>query len=125
MTRAARLAEDARHGGPVLGDHRPVVRPQSLEELAAHAVDLAQVRRVELAHPGDRLGDRLGPELITGTPLHGVDRPQRVVQPQQVEVLQLGQRPDEPALVRRVLGVTFLYVQPSAVQREVDGAAAQ
>ena len=46
------------HRGPVLGDHRPVVRLQPLEELAAHVVDLAQVRRVELADRGDRLGDR-------------------------------------------------------------------
>ena len=47
------------HGGDdraVLGDDRPVVRRHPVEELAAHAVDVPQVRLVQLADRGDGLG---------------------------------------------------------------------
>ncbi len=125
MTRAPRLAEDALHRGAVPGDHRPVVRRQPLEELAAHVVDPAQVGRVELAHRGDGLGERLAAEGRAGAPLHGVDRLQRVVQSQQVEVLQFGERPGQFAFGCRVLRITVLHVQPPPVQREVDGAGAE
>jgi hypothetical protein len=39
--------EQAGHLGAVPGDHRPVVRPQALVELAADGADAAQVRGVE------------------------------------------------------------------------------
>ena len=62
-------------GGPVLGDHRPVVRRQRLVKVAANVADAVQVRRVEVSHGGDSLGQNAGPEpVVAAAALDGVHR---------------------------------------------------
>ena len=120
------LAEHAADFGAVRGDHRPAVRRPGLVELAADIADPAQVRRVELADGGDGLGQFLGQGLhIAAAALDGVDRPQRIIQPEQVDLLHLCQHPAQPPVGRGEILVTLLHVEPSPVQAEVDVTGAE
>ena len=123
------VGDQGRHGRAVATDHRPVVRPQPLVEPAAHAVDLTQVGRVKLTDRLDGRDDTISAGLATASaaaaPLQRVDRPQRMIQPQQVDLLKFGQHLLQPLLARGVLGVAVLHVQPAPVQSEVGGAAAE
>ena len=100
----------------MLGDHRPVVRPPRLVELAADIADAVQVRRVELADGGEGLGLSVGPEpVMAAAALDGVDRLQRMIQAQQVDLLHLLQHPPQLPLGRREVRVTILHVEPAPV----------
>jgi hypothetical protein len=118
--------EQARHLGAVPGDHRPVVRPQALVELAADGTDPAQVRRVEFPDGVHRLGQhvRLQPAGAAAA-LDHVDRLQRMIEAQQVHVLQFLEHPGQPALARGELRVALLHVEPPPVQAEVDVTGAE
>ena len=120
-----RRTQHARHVRAVPGDRRPVVRPQPGIELAADLVDPQQMRSVEFAHRRHRLGARPIHRRARGPALQRVHRLQRIVQPQQVEVLQFGEYARHRALGRRVLRVPLLHVQPPPVQPQPHAPPAQ
>ncbi len=120
------IAEQACDSGAVLGDHRPVVWLPRLVELTADVADAAQVRRVEVADGGHGLGQFADQELVVAAAaLDGVDRLQRMVQAQQVDVLHLVQHPLQLPLGHGELRIAILYLKPSPVQGEIDIAGAE
>ena len=105
------------------------------EEVAAHVIDLAQVGRVKLTDRRDGRRDTRGQDLTAAAvaiaptaaiaTLQRVDRLQRMIQAQQVDLLEFGEHLLQPPLAGGVLGVAVLHVQPSPVQPEVGGPAAE
>jgi hypothetical protein len=57
--------------------------------------------------------------------LDGVDRLQRMVQAQQVDLLHLLQHPPQLPLGRGEVRIVILHVEPSPVQREIHVAEAE
>ena len=102
------------------------MRRPRLVELAADVADAPQVRRVEFAHGADGLGQGRGPQpVLAAAALDGIDRAQRVVEPEQVDLLDLLDDSPQPPLGGREIPVTLLHVEPSPVQPEIDAAEAE
>ena len=99
---------------------------QALVELAADGADAAQVRGVEFPDGADRLGQHVGPQPVTvAAALDRVDRLQRMIEAQQVRLLQVVEHRGQLPLAQRELRVAFLHVEPPPVQAEVDVAGAE
>ena len=99
----------------MFGDHQPVVRRQALVELAADGVGPAQVRGVEFPYGFDGLGQDARPEPVAAAPADRVDRLQRTVEAQQVQVLKFSEQFGQAALAHREHRVLLLDVQPPLV----------
>ena len=120
------IAEQSGDSGAVLGDHRPVMRLPGPVESTANVADAAQMHCIEVANGSHGLGQLIEPELVVPTAaLDGIDRLQRIVQAQQVDVLHLLQRPCSCRSAAANSWVTILYLEPSPVQREIHIAGAE
>ena len=108
------------------GDHRALVRRQFGEELVTYRADPAQVRGVQVAYRADRLGQDAGAErAVAAAALHRVDRLERVIEPEQVGVLDLVEHLGQPALARGEQRIPLGHVEPAPVQAEIDIAGAE
>ena len=107
-----------------MSDHRrSLVRAPDVEELQLELGQPLQVLFVQQLHDAQRIGQGLlpHPRPRVGAAGDVVRRAQRVVELDQVELAQLGQRSLVLALGIAVLPVLLVHRQPARVQGEVDG----